>query len=164
MSHAYPVGHYAVESGAICVLHTWGQNLSRHPHIHCIIPSLGYTLKGGMKHIGKQGKYLYPVTQLSEKFRGKFMAGVKSQLAKVGLLSQYRSSIEKAWSRPWVVFCEPSMGKPEHVVGYLGQYIHRVAIGNHRIKEVDDHNVRFQLKDYRDQGKEKLPPLPEKSS
>ncbi len=111
-------------------------------------------LKGGwMKHIGKQGKYLYPVIQLSEKFRGKFMAGVKSQLAKGGLLSQYISSIEKAWSTPWVVFCEPSLGKPEHVVGYLGQYIHRVAISNHRIIEVNDHNVCFMLKDNRDQGR-----------
>ena len=156
---SFGYSHYAVESGAICVLHTWGQNLSLHPHIHCIIPSLGYTLKGGMKHISKQGKYLYPVTQLSEKFRGKFMAGVKSQLAKGGLLSQYRTSVEKAWRTPWVVFCEPSLGKPEHVVGYLGQYIHRVAIANHRIEEVDDHNVRFILKDNRDQGKEKTIPL-----
>ena len=87
--------HYAAESGAICVLHTWGQNLSLHPHIHCIVPALGYTLKGELKHIGKQGKYLYPVIQLSEKFRGKFMAGVKSQLAKGEVLSQYKSSIEK---------------------------------------------------------------------
>jgi uncharacterized protein (DUF2235 family) len=58
-----------------------------------------------------------------------------------------------------VVFCEPSLGKPEHVVGYLGQYIHRVAIANHRIVEVDNHNVRFMLKDNRDQGKEKCTSL-----
>ena len=153
--HSFGYSHYGVESGAICVLHTWGQNLSLHPHIHCLVPSLGYTLKGGMKHIGKQGKYLYPVTQLSDKFRGKFMAGVKSQLARNGLLSQYRSFVEKAWSTPWVVFCEQSLGKPEHVVGYLGQYIHRVAISNHRIVEVNDHQVRFMLKDYLDLGKVK---------
>jgi hypothetical protein len=151
--------HYSVESGAICVLHTWGQNLSLHPHIHCLVPALGYTLKGEMKHIGKGGKYLYPINQLSDKFRGKFMAGVKSQLAKGGLLSQYRSSVEKAWSTPWVVFCEPSLGKPEHVVGYLGQYIHRVAISNHRIMQVDDRNVRFMLKDNRDQGRVKTATL-----
>jgi hypothetical protein len=57
-----------------------------------------------MKHIGKQGKYLYPVKQLSKKFQGKFMAKIKGQLIKGGLLPQYRSSIEKAWSTPWVVF------------------------------------------------------------
>jgi len=112
-----------------------------------------------MKQIGKGGKYLYPVSQLSDKFRGKFLEGVKSQLASIGLLSQYRSSVEKAWSTPWVVFCESSLGKPEQVVGYLGQYIHRVAISNHRIVEVDDHNVRFMLKDYRDQGKVKTSTL-----
>ena len=150
--HSFGYSHYGVESGAICVLHTWGQNLSLHPHIHCIVPGLGYTLKGDMKHIGKQGKYLYPVTQLSDKFRGKFMAGVKRQLISSGLLSEYKSSVEKAWRTPWVVFCEPSFGKPEHVVGYLGQYIHRVAISNHRIVEVTDHQVRFMIKDYRNEG------------
>ena len=152
---SFGYSHYGIESGAICILHTWGENLSLHPHIHCIVPALGYTLRGEMKHIGKGGKYLYPVTQLSDKFRGKFMAGVTSQLARNGLLSQYRSSVEKAWRKPWVVFCEPSLGKPEHVVGYLGQYIHRVAISNHRIVDVNDHHVRFMLKDYRDKGKVK---------
>ncbi len=63
--------------------------------------------------------------------------------------------IRKAWSTPWVAHCEPSLGKPEHVVGYLGQYIHRVAISNHRIVEVNDQQVRFLLKDNRDQGKVK---------
>jgi hypothetical protein len=148
---SFGYSHYGVESGAICVLHTWGQNLSLHPHIHCLVPSLGYTLKGGMKHIGKQGKYLYPVTQLSDKFRGKFMTGVKRRLLKGGLLSQYRSSVEKAWNIPWVVFCEQSLGKPEHV-GYLGQYIHRVAISNHRIIDVNDREVCFMSKDYRNEG------------
>lgn len=152
---SFGYSHYGVESGAICVLHTWGQNLSLHPHIHCLVPSLGYTLKGGMKHIGKHGKYLYPVTQLSDKFRGKFMAGVKRRLLKGGLLAQYRSSVEKAWSTPWVVFCEQSLGKPEHVVGYLGQYIHRVAISNHRIIDVNDREVCFMSKDYRDEGEVK---------
>ncbi len=151
--------HYSIESGAICVLHTWGQNLSLHPHIHCLVPSLGYTLRGKMKHIGKHGKYLYPITQLSKKFQGKFMAEIKGQLLKGGLLSQYRSSIKMAWSTPWVVFCEPSLGKAEHVVGYLGQYIHRVAISNHRIVEVNNQQVRFILKDNRDQGKVKTTTL-----
>lgn len=112
-----------------------------------------------MKHIGKAGKYLYPVTRLSNKFRGKFMAGMKRQLLNSGLLFRYRSSVKKAWSTPWVVFCEQSLGKPEHVVGYLGQYIHRVAISNHRIVEVNDHHVRFMLKDYLDQGKVKFATL-----
>jgi hypothetical protein len=152
---SFGYSHYAVESGAICILHTWGQNLSLHPHVHCIVPALGYTVKGSMKQIGKAGKYLYPVTRLSLKFRGKFMAGVKKYLAGEDLLSQYHDHINKAWNNRWVVFCEPSLGKPEHVVGYLGQYTHRVAITNHRIFDVSDHEVLFSLKDYSDQGMQK---------
>lgn len=152
---SFGYSHFGVEAGAICVLHTWGQNLSLHPHIHCIVPALGHTLRGKMKHIGKGGKYLYPVRQLSLKFRGKFMAGVKKRLVKNNLLPQYRPVVEDAWSKPWVVFCEPSFGKPKHVVRYLGQYTHRVAISNHRIVEVNDHQVRFRLKDYRHNSKVK---------
>ena len=152
---SFGYSHFASESGAICILHTWGQNLSLHPHIHCIVPALGYTLKGNMKHIGKTGKYLYPVTQLSLKFRGKFMAGVKKQLAWQNLLTDYHEQVKGAWNKQWVVYCEPSLGKPEHVVGYLGQYTHRVAITNHRIIEVGEHEVLFSLKDYSDQGKQK---------
>ena len=70
--------HYGVESGAIAVLHTWGQNLSLHPHIHCIVPAAGVTVAGNMKYIGKTGKYLYPVTMLSLVFQGKLMELLKS--------------------------------------------------------------------------------------
>src|SRR4030043_1230776 len=156
---SFGYSHFGVENGAICILHTWGQNLSFHPHIHCIVPALGYTLKGNMKHIGKGGKYLYPVTQLSLKFRGKFMAGGKKRLAKQNLLPHYRTPVENAWNKSWVVFCEPSFGKPEHVIGYLGQYTHRVAITNHRIVDVNDQQVRFMLKDYRDGGNGKTTSL-----
>jgi hypothetical protein len=152
---SFGYSHFASESGAICILHTWGQNLSLHPHIHCIVPALGHTLKGNMKQIGKAGKYLYPVTQLSLKFRGRFMASVKKQLARQNLLSDYHKQVKDAWNKQWVVYCEPSLGKPEHVVGYLGQYTHRVAITNHRIIDIGDHEVLFSLKDYSDQGKQK---------
>jgi Putative transposase/Transposase zinc-binding domain len=157
--HSFGYSHFTVESGAICILHTWGQNLSLHPHIHCIVPALGYTFKGLMKQIGRTGKYLYPVTQLSLKFRGKFLAGVKKHLARQDLLSDYLGQVKDAWNKPWVVYCEPSLGKPQHVVGYLGQYIHRVAITNHRIIDIGDHDVLFSLKDYSDQGKQKTTSL-----
>ena len=108
-----------------------------------------------MKQMGKAGKYLYPVTRLSLKFRGKFMAGVKKHLASQDLLYEYHDHVKKAWDKRWVVFCEPSLGKPEHVMGYLGQYTHRVAITNHRIVDITDHEVLFSLKDYSDQGRQK---------
>ena len=153
---SFGYSHYGVESGAICILHTWGQNLSLHPHVHCIVPSLGYTFKGRLKHIGKNGKYLYPVTQLSLKFRSRFMDGVKKYLARKNLLQDYQKQVKAAWSKPWIVFCEPSLGKAEHVIGYLGQYTHRVAITNHRIVDITGHEVLFSLKDYRDHGRHKI--------
>jgi hypothetical protein len=153
--YSFGYSHFAAEGGAICILHTWGQNISLHPHIHCIIPSLGHTLRGNLKLIGKSGKYLYPVVQLSLKFRGRFLTGVKEHLSARNILQEYLPQIRQAWNKPWVVYCEPSLGKAENVVGYLGQYTHRVAITNHRIVSVDDEHVGFTLKDYSDDGRQK---------
>jgi hypothetical protein len=152
--------HYGVESGAICVLHTWGQNLSLHPHIHCIVPAAGLTLKGKLKHISKQGKYLYPVRMLSAVFRGKMLEKIKGQLRKSKQLPQYQSLLDVLWKKPWVVYCEPPLGNAQQIVKYLGQYTHRVAISNHRIENIDDSGVSFWYKDYRDKGKKKLTKLP----
>jgi len=147
--------HFGVETGAVCVLHSWGQNLSLHPHIHCIVPAAGETLSGNMKHIGHSGKYLYPVNQLSMVFKGKMMNRIKSRLIKHALLRQYQGIVDTAWKKPWVVFCEPSLAKPEHVVKYLGQYTHRVAITNHRILSIDGDGVTFMHKDYGDNARQK---------
>jgi hypothetical protein len=147
--------HYGVESGAICVLHTWGQNLSLHPHVHCLVPAGGITLKGNFKPISKNGKYLYPQAMLSTVFRGKMMGFIKLHLAKEGLLHKYQALLDQAWAKPWVVDCEPPFGSPEHIVKYLGQYTHRVAISNHRIVNITEQGVDFTLKDYADGGKHK---------
>jgi Putative transposase/Transposase zinc-binding domain len=146
---------FGVESGAVCMLHTWGQNLSLHPHIHCIVPAAGETLSGNMKHIGGDGKFLYPVKQLSLVFRGKLMGRMKKHPGNKMSVDKYRTLFETAWQNPWSVFCEPSLGKPEHVVKYLGQYTHRVAIANHRILNINDQNVTFLHKDYADGAKQK---------
>jgi hypothetical protein len=146
---------FGIESGAICVLHTWGQNLSFHPHLHCIVPAAGETLAGNMKHIGSNGKFLYPVKQLSLVFRAKLMLGIKRQLDKQSLLEQYKPLLKEVWDKPWVVYCEPSFGKPEHVIKYLGQYTHRVAITNQRIIGIDQKNVTFLHKDYAHGAKQK---------
>jgi hypothetical protein len=146
---------FGVEGGAVCVLHTWGQDLSLHPHIHCIVPAAGETLAGNMKHIGSDGKYLYPVKQLSLVFRAKLMEGVKRQLKKQSLFEKHQPLLKAVWDKPWVVFCEPSMAKAEHVVKYLGQYTHRVAITNQRIINIDEKSVTFMHKDYSDGAKQK---------
>jgi len=86
-----------VESGAVCMLHTWGQNLSLHPHIHCIVPAAGETLTGNIKRIGSHGKFLYPVRQLSLAFRGKLMERLKAQLIKQSLFDCYQPLLREAW-------------------------------------------------------------------
>ncbi len=151
--------HYGVESGAIAILHTWGQNLSLHPHIHCLVPGAGMTLDGNFKKISKKGRYLYPVKMLSKTFCHTMMTQLKKQLIARGQLSACQSTIDQAWAKEWVVFSEPSFSNAEHVIKYLGQYTHRIAISNHRLKNIDDNNVNFYYKDYRDKGKKKLTTL-----
>jgi len=140
--------NFGVEPGAVCVLHTWGQNLSLHPHVHCIVPAAGLSLAGNWKHIGQSGKYLFPVTKLSIDFRSHFLKGLKNWLTRQNLLYAYQSVIDTAWRKPWVVHCEPSLASPGHVIGYLGNYTLRVAITNSRIVNVSDTDVTFLHKDY----------------
>jgi hypothetical protein len=151
---------YGVESGAICVLHTWGQNLSLHPHIHCIVPAAGLTLAGNLKRITKKGKYLYPVLMLSPVFRSKLLEKLKQQLSQSRQLLQYQSLLDDLWEKPWVVYCPPPLGNPQQIVKYLGQYSHRVAISNHRILNINDSGVTFFYKDYRDDNRIKPTTLP----
>jgi len=150
--HSFAYTRYGVESGAICVLHTWGQNLSLHPHMHCIVPAAGYSLKGKWKNIGTDARYLYPVHQLSSDFKAKFLFSLKRLLKKEQKLAVFAPLLEKAWQTKWVVHCEPSLAKAEHVIRYLGQYTHRVAITNQRILDVSNTHVRFMAKDYRDKA------------
>ncbi len=96
---------FGVETGAVCVLHTWGQNLSFHPHIHCLVPAAGETVSGAMKPVGSSGKFLYPVKQLSLVFRAKLMESIERELKKKGLSEKYRPLLKAAWSKPWSVHC-----------------------------------------------------------
>ena len=147
--------NYGVESGAICVLHTWGQNLSLHPHIHCIVPAAGLTLAGNMKRITKKGKYLYPVLMLSPTFRSILLKKLKLQLKQTNQLPKYQSMLDDAWGKNWNVHCEPPFGNAQQIVKYLGQYSHRVAISNHRIKNISGSDVTFFYKDYKDESRVK---------
>ena len=141
--------HYGVESGAVAVLHTWGQNLSLHPHIHCIVPAAGYTLDGQWKNMAHSGKYLYPVHQLSVAFKGRFLDSLKRALRKQNKLDMFDHQIQKAYKTKWVVHCQPSLAGADYVVKYLGQYTHRVAITNQRILNIAVGKVTFIAKDYR---------------
>jgi len=140
---------FGCETGAVAILHTWGQNLSLHPHIHCIVPAVGYSLQSQWKHIGKYSDYLYCVQQLSDSFKAAFLASLKQTLKKLGRYSGFYQQVQNAFSTNWVVHSEASMADSEHVVRYLGQYTHRIAISNHRIIDINDTHVKFWAKDYR---------------
>ena len=138
-----------VQMGMISVLHTWGQNLSLHPHVHCIVPGGGVDGTGNWQSIRNDGKFLFLVKALSKVFRAKYV-GILSQ--KIKLDKELRESLFK---RDWVVYAKRPFGSPKSVVEYLGRYTHKVAISNHRLKSIDEERVTFSYKDYRSQGEKK---------
>jgi hypothetical protein len=139
-----------VQMGMIAVLHTWGQNLSLHPHLHCIVPGGGIDHRGNWKNIRPGGKYLFPVKALSKVFRAKYCERLKRKEP-----VQYGQIRQELWGKPWVVFAKRPFGSPRSVVEYLGRYSHKIAISNHRIKAIDEKNVAFDYKDYRQNGLKK---------
>jgi len=140
------------ETGMVAILHTWGQNLSLHPHLHCVVPGGGMDYKSQWKQVpvSANGKvFLFDVKSLSRVFRGKFMAGLQN------IIPLQKDLIRSLYKTDWVVYAKDPFAGPEQVVEYLGRYTHKVAIGNHRIKNVSDDGVSFRWRDYRD-NKEKL--------
>lgn len=138
-----------MQLGMIAILHTWGQNLSLHPHLHCIVPGGGIGQNGKWKRKIRTDKYLFSVKAMSKVFRAKFVASLKASGIKGSDL------MEKLFAKNWVVYAKRPFGGPKQVIEYLGRYTHKVAISNHRIKEVTDTEVRFGYKDYRNGGKSK---------
>lgn len=146
--------HLGAQTGMIAVLHSWGQNLSLHPHVHCLVPGGGLTQSGKWKEARSQGKFLYPVKALSKMFRGKFTDGlIKLQAqGKINMgtrLDLCQKHLHPLYRREWVVYAKKPTNGPSHVVEYLGRYVNRVAIANSRIKSVSDKQVEFMWKDYR---------------
>jgi hypothetical protein len=152
---SFGYSHFGTETGAVCVLHSWGQNLSLHPHIHCIVPAAGFKIDGTWKSIGLSRLFLYPIQQLSEAFKAAFLDRLKRALRKKNEMTLFYDIVQQAYKTKWVVHCEPSLASAEHVVRYLGQYTHRVAITNQRILNIDNGKVTFIAKDYRDRAVKK---------
>jgi hypothetical protein len=152
--------------GFISILHTWGQNLMDHPHIHCIVPGGGLA-PDERSWISTRKEFLIPVRVLSRLFRGKFLAYLKgsyneNKLKFEGKIKTLKSKydfqklIDKLYRIDWVVYCKPPFKNPEHVLEYLGRYTHRVAISNSRITDINEGKVTFIWKDYSDGNKDKL--------
>jgi putative transposase/transposase-like zinc-binding protein len=149
--------------GFLSVLHTWGQAVQPHPHIHCVVPGGGLSPDRG-QWIHCQQRFFLPVRVLSRVFRGKFVAGLKQlfrkrQLQFFGACEQlsdtkaFHAFLRTLFREEWVVYAKPPFGGPEHVLHYLARYTHRVAISNHRLLNVTDREVTFRWKDYAHQSK-----------
>lgn len=151
--------------GHTSVLHTWGQNLMHHPHIHCIVPG------GGIDNLGRwqssRKKFFIPVKVLSRKFRGKFLHMLQRAYDDAKLeffsdqkylenLHQWNRFLTTLYDKEWVVYCKPPFKSAGAVVEYLGRYTHRVAISNNRIVNVENDQVRFKWRDYKDENKWKV--------
>jgi hypothetical protein len=135
------------KTGMVAILHTWGQNLSLHPHLHCIVPGGGITPSGKWKTAKGKNKYLFPVKTMSKVFRAKFVKDLRQQ---VKLDNDFYKQL---FTRNWVVYCKQPFYGPSQVVEYLGRYTHKIAISNHRIKNIENNSVTFLVKDYRHGGK-----------
>lgn len=135
-----------LQLGMIAVLHTWGQNLSLHPHLHCIVPGGGVDAEGRWKRQLRSNKFLFPVKALSKVFRAKYVQQLRSKDI------DDQPLIESLFAKQWVVYAKRPFGGPKQVIEYLGRYTHKVAISNHRIMQVDEATVSFSYKDYRSGG------------
>jgi hypothetical protein len=158
--------HLGAEIGLFAILHTWGQNLRHHPHLHCVVPGGGLA-PGGEKWAACRPGFFLPVRVLSRLFRRLFLKALRKayqqgqlrfhgnldKLRKPPTFNRYLAPLRK---RQWVVYAKPPFGGPEQVLEYLGRYTHRVAISNQRLVACDEGTVSFTWKDYRHQDRQKV--------
>ncbi len=158
--------HLGAEVGFLSILHTWGQNLLAHPHIHCVIPAGGLS-PDHKRWIHTRYRFLLPLRVLRRVFRGKFIAGLR-RLHRSGLLDcsgpaaafhhprQFAQMLRPLYRQDWVVYAKQAFGGPSQVLRYLGRYTHRIAISNHRLLAFDGERVTFRYKDYARGGKQRI--------
>jgi hypothetical protein len=151
--------HLGARIGFIAVLHTWGQKLDLHPHVHCLVPGGGLS-DDDSRWIASGDSFFLPVRVLSRVFRGKCLAMLRRAFADQQLRCwpNRRATLRRlgrAARKEWVVYSKPPFGGPTQVVRYLARYTHRVAIANHRIVGVDGGSVTFRYKDYADAQRHK---------
>jgi hypothetical protein len=158
--------HLGAEIGYVAVLHTWGQNLSHHPHIHCVVPGGGLS-QDGSRWVSTRKGFFLPVRVLSRLFRGVFLDSLREafaagdldffgsleHLAETQAFSDWITSHRKT---DWVVYSKRPFAGPEQVLEYLGRYTHRVAISNQRLQSVSETEVAFRWKDYRHHDKHRV--------
>ena len=152
--------HLGADIGLIAILHTWAQNLLDHLHLHCVVPGGGLS-KDGKEWVSSREDFFIPVKVLSRLFRGKFLYYLKKAyddgtlkcVGKVEFLAdggEFKRLLDTLYGKEWVVYAKEPFGGPKQVLDYLGRYTHRVAISNNRIVRVEDGQVTFWWRDYRD--------------
>ena len=158
--------HLGAEIGLVAVLHSWGQTLQHHPHIHCLVPGGGPSLDGTRWVACRPGFFL-PVRVLSRLFRRLFLAeldaafaasrlGFFGDLAALAEPAAFARRLKELHRVEWVVYAKPPFGGPEQVLAYLGRYTHRVAIANARLVGITDEHVAFRWRDYRHHSRAKV--------
>lgn len=140
--------YLGAQLGTTMVLHSWGSNLSFHPHVHCIVPGGGITLYQKWKEVKGSGKFLFPVKALSQVYRAKLIDAIKILMDEDGNKA-YEKLLMELKRKDWVVYAKPSFGGRETVIQYLARYSHKIAITHHRIIHYDGSKVRFKYTDYR---------------
>jgi Putative transposase/Transposase zinc-binding domain len=146
--------------GVTCVLHTWGQNLSQHVHLHCLIP--GVTLASNQRHIElAKGQYLYPIKALQRKYRGKLVSLIRQayqagELQRIKQPQEVTSVLNTVMQKTWVIYIKPYLTQPDTILQYLSRYTYKIAISNQRLVSVDKQTVRFRYTDYRHDNESKI--------
>jgi len=157
--------YLGAEIGFISILHTWGQNLMDHPHLHCLVPGGGLSLNG-QRWISSRRGFFIPVKVLSRLFRGKFLFYLKEayrggklkfvgEIRSLGDTRKFQMMMDELYRQEWVTYCQPPFRSAQYVIEYLGRYTHRVAISNHRLVKVENGKVTFRWRDYGDGNKNK---------
>ena len=148
------------QMGMLSVLHTWGQNLTTHNHVHCIVPGGALTKAGRWQG---STKYLFPVTVISKLFRGHFVSNLRQLYDSEELKApsdeayhQFSAMLKGFMKIDWVVYAKPPFDSPENVLQYLGRYTHKAAITNNRIIRSTKDAVTFMWRDYRDDNQQKI--------
>ena len=148
------------EIGFFSILHTWGQNLMYHPHVHIVVTGGGLTEINTWKE--KEGDFFIPVKVMSRVFKGKFLNYMKKERIEfygknrdLENPAAYNNLIQSLYNKEWIVYCKEPFKNAECVIQYLGRYTHRVAISNERILEVTENTVKFKWRDYKDNNKMK---------
>lgn len=152
--------YIGAQIGFVSVLHTWGQNLMDHPHVHCIVTGGGLSMDQKRWVEGKKDFFI-PVKVLSRMYRGKFLFYLKRLFYNKELMlesdekNKFLNEIDQLYHKEWVVYCKKPFDNAKRVMSYLGRYTHRIAITNQRIETLSDNKITFKYKDYRDGNKKK---------